>query len=86
MAATSGHCEPCRRGDFITCTRLQITAIDFDGGYEQDMTGPAKGLARIRWDSRWKPLPCSALVGPHSTRSVIAALAAELLAVHGIGA
>src|ERR1051326_7664487 len=42
-----GHCEPCRAGDFIVCSNLQITGFHFDGGYEQYMIAPVNGLARI---------------------------------------
>src|SRR5579871_5371679 len=26
-----GYCESCRRGDFVTCQRLQIPALTYDG-------------------------------------------------------
>jgi D-arabinose 1-dehydrogenase-like Zn-dependent alcohol dehydrogenase len=28
-----GHCDSCRRGDFVTCTYLQVPGINYDGGY-----------------------------------------------------
>jgi D-arabinose 1-dehydrogenase-like Zn-dependent alcohol dehydrogenase len=30
-----GKCESCRRGDFITCVKLQIPGISYDGGYSE---------------------------------------------------
>ncbi|HEX4211298.1 MAG TPA: alcohol dehydrogenase catalytic domain-containing protein, partial [Candidatus Binataceae bacterium] len=30
-----GRCESCRRGDFITCVKLQIPGISYDGGYSE---------------------------------------------------
>jgi len=42
-----GQCDPCRRGDFMNCIRFRITGFDFDGGYEQYMIAPVRGLARI---------------------------------------
>jgi len=42
-----GDCDPCRSGDFITCSNLTITGFHFGGGYEQYMIAPANGLARI---------------------------------------
>src|SRR5215472_19032371 len=42
-----GICPACRAGDFISCERLQITGFHFDGGYQQFMLAPERGLARI---------------------------------------
>ncbi|MGA8913673.1 MAG: alcohol dehydrogenase catalytic domain-containing protein, partial [Nitrososphaeraceae archaeon] len=28
-----GHCESCRRGDFVTCQYAQVPGISYDGGY-----------------------------------------------------
>jgi D-arabinose 1-dehydrogenase-like Zn-dependent alcohol dehydrogenase len=30
-----GHCELCRRGDFINCQNLTISGISVDGGYAE---------------------------------------------------
>ena len=42
-----GKCESCRRGDFITCVKLQIPGISYDGGYAENVTVPIVALARI---------------------------------------
>ncbi len=42
-----GLCEPCRRGDFISCVNLRITGMSFDGGYQQYLIAPVHGLAHI---------------------------------------
>jgi alcohol dehydrogenase/propanol-preferring alcohol dehydrogenase len=42
-----GRCERCRRGDFITCERLQVPGITYDGGYAEYMVAPMQALARI---------------------------------------
>lgn len=43
-----GHCfrcEPCRRGDFFNCQNQKITAIHFDGGYQEYVVVPAEAVA-----------------------------------------
>ena len=48
-----GHCflcEPCRRGDFINCKFQKITAIHFDGGYQEYMIVPGEAVALIPQD------------------------------------
>jgi D-arabinose 1-dehydrogenase-like Zn-dependent alcohol dehydrogenase len=42
-----GVCERCRRGDFITCLKLQVPGIAYDGGYAEYVIAPAVALARI---------------------------------------
>jgi D-arabinose 1-dehydrogenase-like Zn-dependent alcohol dehydrogenase len=42
-----GYCEPCRRGTFIACVRLQVTGITMDGGYQEYVVVPFQGLASI---------------------------------------
>ena len=34
-ADTAARCDSCRRGDFITCVKLQIPGISYDGGYSE---------------------------------------------------
>ena len=46
-----GHCESCRRGDFITCRYGLVTGISFDGGYADYMLAPAQALALVPQDS-----------------------------------
>ena len=45
-----GHCfecDPCRRGDFLNCTRLHITGISSDGGYAEYLVARQEALARF---------------------------------------
>ena len=47
MADTAGNARSCRRGDFITCVKLQIPGISYDGGYSEFVIAPVEALARI---------------------------------------
>jgi len=40
-----GKCDSCRRGDFITCVKLQIPGISYDGGYAEYVSVPIEALA-----------------------------------------
>ena len=43
-----GHCDSCRRGDFVTCQIApQITGVSRDGGYAEYVIVPAATLAAI---------------------------------------
>jgi D-arabinose 1-dehydrogenase-like Zn-dependent alcohol dehydrogenase len=42
-----GTCTPCRRGDFVSCKKEQITGISFDGGYADYLVVPEVAPARI---------------------------------------
>jgi len=43
-----GHCDSCRRGDFVTCqVAFQVPGISYDGGYAEYMVAPAGTLALI---------------------------------------
>ena len=82
-----GNCEPCRSGDFITCSNLTITGFHFDGGYQQYMLAPANGLARIPEKlgfAEAAPLLCAGVTTYNSLRHS-RALPGDLVAVHGIG-
>jgi D-arabinose 1-dehydrogenase-like Zn-dependent alcohol dehydrogenase len=82
-----GVCEACRRGDFIACARLEITGLHFDGGYQQYMIAPARGLARIPEALSFAeaaPLLCAGVTTFNSLRHS-GALPGDLVAVHGIG-
>jgi len=41
-----GHCEPCRRGDFIRCQSMGVPGVTFDGGYADYVVVRANALAR----------------------------------------
>jgi D-arabinose 1-dehydrogenase-like Zn-dependent alcohol dehydrogenase len=82
-----GYCDPCRSGDFITCSNLAITGFHFDGGYEQYMIAPTNGLARIAdaiGFAEAAPLLCAGVTTYNSLRHS-QALPGDLVAIHGIG-
>jgi D-arabinose 1-dehydrogenase-like Zn-dependent alcohol dehydrogenase len=85
-----GHCfqcEPCRRGDFINCKFEKITAIHFDGGYQEYMIAPAEAVAAMPDDLRddeAAPLLCAGITVFNALRNS-GARAGELVAVQGIG-
>lgn len=85
-----GHCfqcEPCRRGDFINCKFQKITAIHFDGGYQEYMIAPAEAVALIPDDlpaDEAAPLLCAGITVYNALRNS-GAHAGDLVAVQGIG-
>jgi len=42
-----GECASCRKGDFVTCSRLKAPGLIADGGYAEFVVMPASALARI---------------------------------------
>ena len=42
-----GHCESCRRGDFVTCSYLQVPGIAYDGGYADYVVAPTEAITSI---------------------------------------
>jgi D-arabinose 1-dehydrogenase-like Zn-dependent alcohol dehydrogenase len=85
-----GHCftcEPCRRGDFVNCRNEKITAIHFDGGYQEYVVVPAEAVARMPDNlpaDEAAPLMCAGITVYNALRNS-PARAGELVAVHGIG-
>jgi len=85
-----GHCfvcDPCRRGDFINCRNSPITAIHFDGGYQEYMVAPAEAVAAIPDDLAAEvaaPLLCAGITVYNALRNS-GARAGDTVAVHGIG-
>ena len=85
-----GHCfvcDPCRRGDFINCKNEKITAIHFDGGYQEYMIAPAEAVALIPEDlaaADAAPLMCAGITVFNALRNS-GARAGDLVAVQGIG-
>jgi len=85
-----GHCficDACRRGDFIVCRNEKITAIHFDGGYQEYMIAPAEGVAAMPDDlpaHEAAPLMCAGITVFNSLRNA-GARAGDLVAVQGIG-
>ena len=83
-----GHCDSCRRGDFVTCqVALQIPGISYDGGYAEYVVVPAAALARIPDELsavEAAPLMCAGVTTFNSLRHS-QALAGDIVAVLGIG-
>lgn len=82
-----GHCESCRRGDFVTCHNGQICAISYDGGYADYVVVPFEALALIPDDLSAEdagPLMCAGITTFNSLRHS-GAVAGDLVAVLGIG-
>jgi D-arabinose 1-dehydrogenase-like Zn-dependent alcohol dehydrogenase len=85
-----GHCftcEPCRRGDFINCQNQKITALHFDGGYQEYMIVPSEAVALIPDDlpaDEAAPLLCAGITVYNALRNS-GAHGGDLVAVQGIG-
>ena len=80
-------CEPCRRGDFISCENGQIPGISYDGGYAEYMVAPAEALARIPDDLAdvdAAPLLCAGITTFNSLRESVAR-PGDLVAILGVG-
>jgi D-arabinose 1-dehydrogenase-like Zn-dependent alcohol dehydrogenase len=82
-----GHCEPCRRGDFINCQSLSISGITRDGGYAEMMIADANTVAALP-DSlnaaEAAPLLCAGVTTYNALRNA-PLRSGELVAVQGIG-
>jgi D-arabinose 1-dehydrogenase-like Zn-dependent alcohol dehydrogenase len=85
-----GHCfqcDPCRRGDFVNCQNAKITAISFDGGYQEYMVAPAEAVAAMPDDlpaDEAAPLLCAGITVFNALRNS-RARGGDLVAVQGIG-
>ena len=82
-----GVCESCRRGDFITCTKLQIPGISYDGGYSEYVCVPVVSLARIPdalTPEEAAPLMCAGITTFNALRHS-GARPGDLVAIQGIG-
>jgi NADPH2:quinone reductase len=85
-----GHCftcEPCRRGNFLSCENGDITGLTFDGGYAEYATVPAEALAAIPEDLDAvdaAPLLCAGITTFNALRNSDAS-AGDLVGIVGIG-
>jgi D-arabinose 1-dehydrogenase-like Zn-dependent alcohol dehydrogenase len=87
MGGHCGHCENCRRGDFVNCQNQPISGIHSDGGYAQVMIAQASGLAAIPEDllpAEAAPLLCAGLTTFNGLRNS-KARPGELVAIQGVG-
>jgi D-arabinose 1-dehydrogenase-like Zn-dependent alcohol dehydrogenase len=85
-----GHCfrcNPCRRGDFITCVDGRFPGISYDGGYADYMIVPEEAVVRIPDDLSAVdagPLMCAGITTFNALRNS-GAKAGDLVAILGIG-
>ncbi len=83
-----GHCDSCRRGDFLTCrTDQHICGISYDGGYGEYMIAPAQALALIPdglSPVEAGPLMCAGITTFNALRNS-GARAGDLVAILGVG-
>jgi D-arabinose 1-dehydrogenase-like Zn-dependent alcohol dehydrogenase len=82
-----GKCDSCRRGDFITCAKLQIPGISYDGGYAEFVLAPMEALARIPAGlapEEAAPLMCAGITTFNALRHS-GARPGDLVAIQGIG-
>ncbi len=85
-----GHCficDACRSGDFILCQNEKITALSFDGGYQEYMVVPAEAVAAMPDDlpaDEAAPLLCAGITVYNALRNS-GARSGDLVAVQGIG-
>jgi len=82
-----GHCESCRRGDFITCENMLIPGISYDGGYADYTVVPVSALALIPGDLAAVdagPLMCAGITTFNALRHS-GARAGDVVAILGIG-
>jgi len=85
-----GHCfecEPCRRGDFISCQNAKIAGISYDGGYAEYMVAPLEAVAAVPDDMKSEeaaPLLCAGITTFNAFRNS-PARGGDLVAVQGVG-
>ena len=82
-----GHCDSCRRGDFITCKYTQVPGISYDGGYADYMIAPSSALALIPEHLsavEAAPLMCAGITTYNALRNSGARIG-DAVAILGIG-
>ncbi len=82
-----GHCDPCRRGDLISCVNGQVPGITYDGGYADHVVAPKGALASIPDDLSAEdaaPLLCAGITTFNALRES-GARAGDLVAILGVG-
>src|SRR6267154_1338760 len=86
MGGHCGHCENCRRGDFVNCRNQPISGVHSDAGYAEMMIAQATGLAAIPDDlsTEAAPLLCAGLTTFNGLRNS-KARPGELVAIQGVG-
>jgi D-arabinose 1-dehydrogenase-like Zn-dependent alcohol dehydrogenase len=85
--AFCGECLPCRHGDFVLCTTLQVPGIHFDGGYSHYVIAPANALASLPEALSFEeaaPILCAGVTTFNALRHT-SARPGDLVAIQGIG-
>lgn len=82
-----GHCDPCRRGDLISCANGLVPGIAYDGGYADHVVVPKSALASIPDDlsaADAAPLLCAGITTFNALRES-GSRPGDLVAILGIG-
>jgi D-arabinose 1-dehydrogenase-like Zn-dependent alcohol dehydrogenase len=82
-----GHCEACRRGDFIWCENSSIPGVTMDGGYADYVVVSSTALALIPDDlsaADAAPLLCAGVTTYNALRQS-GARPGDLVAILGVG-
>ena len=82
-----GHCDSCRRGDFVTCTYLQVPSISYDGGYADYVIVPTEAVASIPAElsaTEAAPLMCAGITTYNALRNS-GAREGDTVAIIGVG-
>ena len=87
FGGSCGHCDPCRRGDQISCVNGQVPGIAYDGGYADHVVVPQDALASIPDELSAQdaaPLLCAGITTFNALRDS-GARPGDLVAILGIG-
>lgn len=87
FGGSCGHCDPCRRGDQISCVNGQVPGIAYDGGYADHVVVPKDALASIPDELSAEdtaPLMCAGITTFNALRDS-GARPGDLVAILGIG-
>ena len=87
VGGSCGHCDPCRRGDQISCVNGQVPGIAYDGGYADHVIVPKDALASIPDELSAEdaaPLLCAGITTFNALRDS-GARPGDLVAILGIG-
>lgn len=87
FGGSCGHCDPCRRGDMISCVNGQVPGLAYDGGYADHVVVPQDALAAVPDDLAAvdaAPLLCAGITTFNALRES-GARPGDLVAVLGIG-
>jgi D-arabinose 1-dehydrogenase-like Zn-dependent alcohol dehydrogenase len=82
-----GHCESCRRGDFVTCRYAQVPGISYDGGYSDYVIVPSEAVALVPDElsaTEAAPLMCAGITTYNALRNS-GAYPGDVVAILGIG-